>query len=87
MRLTEPVETQGVFWLPDCPNDRLQGVLRISTLGAVTLELSGVFGGVISVLNDAGITLDPPAPTIKADHQRIIGVIEGASPSHWINVS
>lgn len=44
MRLTETIETPGMFWLPEHPDDRLSGVLKISESGEVTVDLAGLFG-------------------------------------------
>ena len=43
MRLSEPIMTHGYFWLPDEPDNRLAGVLRISESGDASLELFGAF--------------------------------------------
>ena len=40
MRLSEPIEKQGFFWLPDDAENKLPGILRISDSGEITLELS-----------------------------------------------
>ena len=39
MRLSEPIEEQGFFWLPRAPKDRLAGTLRISESGGIELEV------------------------------------------------
>lgn len=41
MRLPEPIEKSGFFWLPEDANTCLPGILRISKLGEVKLEVSG----------------------------------------------
>ena len=43
MRIAEPIETHGYFWLPDEPDHRLSGTLRISENGETSLELFGAF--------------------------------------------
>ncbi len=40
MRLSEPIEKQGFFWLPDDAENKLPGILRISDSGEITVELS-----------------------------------------------
>ena len=42
MRLAEPIETTGVFWLPRRPDAQLPGTLRISESGEVTVALTGI---------------------------------------------
>lgn len=42
MRIPEPIETPGLFWLPETPDNQLPGVLRISESGEVTLEVIGL---------------------------------------------
>ena len=39
MRLDEPIESSGTFWLPEEPDSKFAGVLRISESGRATLEL------------------------------------------------
>ena len=43
MRIPEPIETHGQFWLPTQPDNRLSGILRISEQGEASLELFGAF--------------------------------------------
>ena len=42
MRLAQPIETSGSFWLPGDTENRVAGVLRISQSGEATIEVSGV---------------------------------------------
>lgn len=65
MRLSEPIEKTGYFWLPGKTENRLPGVLRIADTGKATLDVIGIFG-------EANATLfDTPS-----DLGRIVGVIE-----------
>ena len=43
MRLTKPIETHGLFWLANKPDNRLSGVLSISDKGDVSLKVFGAF--------------------------------------------
>lgn len=43
MRIPEPIETKGTFWLPGQPETQLTGILRISESGRVTVEVTGPF--------------------------------------------
>ena len=63
MRLPEPIETPGFFWLPEKPENRLPGILRISESGEVKLEAVGSFRDYRAVLEGADI-------------DRIVGMIE-----------
>ena len=65
MRLSEPFEKSGYFWLPEKAENRLPGVLRIAETGEATLEVIGIFGDTLAALNGT-----PP------DLGRIVGVIE-----------
>lgn len=65
MRLSEPFEKSGYFWLPGNSENKLPGVLRIAETGEATLEVIGIFGDIKTALND-------PAPNMS----RIVGVIE-----------
>ena len=42
MRLAEPIEKSGFFWLPEKPENQVPGTLRISKSGEITLELNGL---------------------------------------------
>ena len=44
MRLAEPIETTGMFWLPEQPDTQLSGVLKISESSEITVDLAGAFG-------------------------------------------
>ena len=64
MRLPEPIEKSGYFWLPENPEFKLPGVLHISDTAKATLEVLGLFGdNIIQML-------------AMPERQRIIGVIE-----------
>ena len=39
MRLSEPIEAAGSFWLPEEPDRKFSGVLRVSESGRATFEL------------------------------------------------
>ncbi len=45
MRLDEPFDSTGEFWLPSGPDDKVPGTLRIAQNGEITLELAGAFSG------------------------------------------
>ncbi len=40
MRLSEPIEKHGFFWLPDDAENKIPGILRISESGEITVEIS-----------------------------------------------
>ena len=65
MRLSEPIETSGYFWLPSAPDQRLGGILRVSETGKTTVDVFGAFGGPAELLVN---------PVIR--RPRILGVIE-----------
>ena len=52
MRISEPIETLGNFWLPEAPCNKLHGKLSISERGTITLEVKGAFVGAVTVFND-----------------------------------
>lgn len=65
MRLSEPIEKSGYFWLPGKTENRLPGILRIAETGGATLDVTGIFGDTIAALNDT-----------TSDLNRIVGIIE-----------
>ena len=76
MRLSKPIETSGVFWLPDAPEDKLPGSLRISTSGATTLEVAGIFGNPQATFHAMGVTDKPLSEEEPPDLRRIVGRVE-----------
>ena len=80
MRLPEPIEKRGFFWLPADPDDRLPGILRISDSGEVKLEVSGVFGDPSFVFHNMGLGSSPPANGERPNLERIVGFVEKDGP-------
>lgn len=65
MRIPEPIEVSGYFWLPGKSDQRLPGVLHVSETGKITLEVIGVFGDAIASLTGS-----------SPDLPRVVGVVE-----------
>ena len=76
MRLAEPIETTGFFWLPEAPDTRLPGVLRISEASEITVELAGVLGNSPSVFSPIGVTVTPHSDDEEHGLERIVGMVE-----------
>lgn len=86
MRLAEPIEVAGVFWLPEKPDARLTGFLKISESSEVTVELSGMFGDPLVSPRRIGWKDGVAEPA------RIVGHLEEGGPITldgclWQNVS
>ncbi len=62
MRVSEPLDVQGFFWLPEKPDDEIPGRLAVSGSGDVSLRLQGMFGDVPSIEHK--------------DHPTILGITE-----------
>ena len=43
MQISNPIETHGYFWLPESPDNKVWGILRISEAGDSSLEIFGTF--------------------------------------------
>ena len=72
MRLAQPLEKSGFFWLPEEPDNRLPGTLRISESGAPTLEVIGLFEDPFAAWQrDAGTN-----GIRQPDFDRILGRVE-----------
>ena len=76
MRLAEPIETTGMFWLPEEPETRLPGVLRISETSEIMVELTGVIGNPPSVFSNVGAAGTPRSGDGDSDLARIVGTVE-----------
>ena len=76
MRLAEPIETKGMFWLPEQPETGLPGVLRISETSEITVEFAGVIGNPPSVFSRVGALASPRSGDGDSDLERIVGTVE-----------
>jgi len=65
VRLSEPIEKSGYFWLPEDPEKRLPGVLRTTETGETTVEVIGIFGDESAAIGGASPDLD-----------RVVGMLE-----------
>ncbi|SIR07298.1 ApeA N-terminal domain 1-containing protein [Marinobacterium stanieri] len=45
MRLLEDISANGYFWLPNAPDEKIYGTIKVSNGGEVLLELAGCFKG------------------------------------------
>lgn len=77
MKLKEPSERSGVFWLPTSPDRQSPGVLRISTLGETTVEITGCPVDPLLRYNDGSDGLIRRDGANGATFNRILGQVEG----------
>ena len=76
MRLAKPIETTGLFWLPEQPDTKLSGVLKISELGEITVDLAGMFGDPLVTPRRLGVSARPSEDEAAPDPGRIVGILE-----------
>ena len=76
MRIAEPIDTSGFFWLPGDPQTLSPGVLRISQLGDITLELMRPFGDPVSGDPRTDVDLELSWGQRWDDPERILGLVE-----------
>ncbi len=76
MRLAEPIETTGLFWLPEQPDTKLSGVLKISESGEITVDLAGEFGDPFVKPRRLGISARPSEEEEALDPARIVGILQ-----------
>ena len=80
MRIAEPIETNGMFWLPDQSDTKLPGTLNISDSGEITLQLEGVIGcPPVTARRDADSTTGS-IEEITQDRSRIVGIVQQGGP-------
>ena len=79
MRLAEPIETTGVFWLPDKPDVRLSGVLKVSESCEITIELAGIFEDPFATKGKT-IALKSLGRE-DGDPERILGILDKGGPA------
>lgn len=76
MRLSEPIEKSGFFWVPEDVENRLPGVLRISEEGVTTVEVFGLSSNPL-----VRRPLDDPMFYSKyPDVNRVVGVVGKNEP-------
>ena len=76
MRIAEPIDTSGFFWLPGDSQTLSPGVLRISQLGDVTLELMRPNGDPVSGDPRTDVDLELSWGQRWDDPDRILGLVE-----------
>ena len=76
MRLPEPIQTQGQFWLPGRPDNRLSGTLAVSELGEISVDLAGAFGDPLEAAKTTRRSVSQNFEQAAPDHQRIVGVLQ-----------
>ena len=75
MRLSEPIEKHGFFWLPNDAANQVRGVLRISESGEVTLEVSYFYDPNLDTLSKRRLGY-PPGKSEDRNINRIVGIID-----------
>ena len=75
MRLAKPIETIGVFWLPERPDATSTGILKISESSKITVDLAGF--GDNPLVSRANILL---FDTKARDPLRIVGTVREGGP-------
>ena len=75
MRLSEPIEKPGFFWLPEDAENPQPGILHISESGRVTLTINYVYNMNLSVLNRQPLGY-PQFGSDNKNIKRIIGIID-----------
>ncbi len=76
MRIPEPIETRGFFWLPGKPKNEVPGILRISESGEIELETLGLLRDFRAVIEDHGMVVKSPVEYGKPNLDRIVGIVE-----------
>ena len=71
MRIPEPIETVGHFWLPEQPDQQISGTLRVSRHGRVEVDLIG-----LPVKSDSTSEINRILNSRQADIDRICGVVK-----------
>lgn len=74
MRLLEPIEKTGLFWLPEDSDYQLPGVLRVSKSGEVTLEVNYVYDP-YERMNHRRLGY-PPEGSEDSTVDRIVGLLD-----------
>jgi len=86
VKLFEPIEAPGFFWLPEDPNIKLPGVLRISQEGEVEIHLTCLLDSQNYLIEGSNF-----GPKIFSDdgnkvHKRILGIIKTEKSSQYVTL-
>ena len=73
MRLTEPIEVEGLFWLPGQIDTQLHGVLKITESGEITVDLAGTFGSPLVTPREFRRPAGPNEGESSPDPGRVLG--------------
>ena len=76
MRLAEPIEATGMFWLPEQPDTQLSGVLKISESSEITVDLAGAFGNPLVTPRRFDVSTTPSREEPASDPRRIVGILQ-----------
>ena len=69
MRISEPIETRGYFWLPDDPDNKVPGNLSISERGEIRVDVMGLFNELLAAIKDQ-------FSGFVREFDRVLGVVE-----------
>jgi len=75
MDLKDPIEGVGFFWLPEEPERRLPGVLRISAAGSVELEINCLSEGYLPIKGEIPLGV-PSFSDEKNTHGKVFGLVK-----------
>lgn len=69
MKISEPIETRGYFWLPEDPDNKVPGNLSISEKGEIRVEVMGLFSEFLAAVKDR-------FSGFVREFDRVLGVVE-----------
>ncbi|MCY3830815.1 MAG: hypothetical protein OXF89_16940 [Rhodospirillaceae bacterium] len=74
MDLKNPIEGVGFFWLPEEPERRLPGALKISGAGTVELEINCLSEGLVPIEGEEPLG-EPSFSEEKNTHSKVLGLV------------
>ncbi len=78
MRLLEPIEKPGFFWLPEDAENQVPGILRVSNSGEVELEVFRYYDAMAHASGTRPLGSWPLYPVFGGDRniKRILGIVD-----------
>ena len=75
VKILKPLETSGIFWLPEDPNNKQSGILKISEVGEAEIHITSLFDRPLKPKAKSPFGVKYPHEGTKT-HDRVVGIIK-----------
>ena len=85
MRLSDPIEASGYFWLPDDTKRTLPGILKISSTGRVELDVTSLVENSLPPIDELKFG-EPAFHVSDQRHKTVVGMIKVNNSSNYVTL-